>query len=170
MENIFFLFLECTFRKLFSINIINLTGPHHVCYIQERGEGFVRAAQAALQLHHVQRHHATPVATHHHQRVVLLLERRPDRHQQGTAAQTNRQVAHPRSLLFNSISWVGGNLSNCFSFEQDWDLLFDLEDNLEGFAGLCKDLTRTHIYCALGEIEIRLNIKEYKGYTVSDKL
>jgi len=49
--------------------------------------------------------------------------------------------------------------------QEDWDLLFDLEDTLSGFTGLCKDLTRTHIYCALGEIEIRLNLREYKGYS-----
>ena len=56
---------------------------------------------------------------------------------------------------------------NVFLLDQNWNKIYDLEESLPSFNGLCKDLTRTPIYCALGEIEIRLNLKEYDGYSVN---
>ena len=43
----------------------------------------------------------------------------------------------------------------------------DIESHLTCFHGLSKDLTRTPIYCALGELEIRLNPESRQDYLVS---
>ncbi|XP_039271711.2 dynein axonemal heavy chain 6-like [Styela clava] len=52
--------------------------------------------------------------------------------------------------------------------EEVWDKCNDLEDSLPGFKGLTEDLLRTPIYCAMGEIEIRLNPAEWSEYTVPE--
>lgn len=44
----------------------------------------------------------------------------------------------------------------------------DIEQSLQNFKGLTEDLLRTPIYCALGEVEIRLNPAEWSDYSVSE--
>lgn len=52
--------------------------------------------------------------------------------------------------------------------EEVWDKCVDLEDSFKCFKGLTEDLLRTPIYCALGELEIRLNPKESPDYSVPE--
>lgn len=54
-----------------------------------------------------------------------------------------------------------------FALCQNWIKVTDLEDGIKGFKGLAQDMTRTHVFCALGELEIRLNPKKWAKYTVS---
>ncbi|CAK8691447.1 unnamed protein product [Clavelina lepadiformis] len=52
--------------------------------------------------------------------------------------------------------------------EEDWIKCIDLEENLSCFKGIAEDLTRTPIYCALGELEIRLNPEKWDNYSMPE--
>nr|CAB3238690.1 dynein heavy chain 6, axonemal-like [Phallusia mammillata] len=52
--------------------------------------------------------------------------------------------------------------------EENWTKCVDLEEYLPCFHGLTEDLMRTPIYCALGELEIRLNPEKWENYSTPD--